>query len=229
MQGQALPDDVKAFNLISQQAGQQGGNVNVMRGVPETYNKDGTMRSAGGVQQTLALPAKPGEAFMREVPVELGGSIAAIGKYQAAQSQNAVNAADPYAAATAQELAKVGLQNEGRLADAKIQAGATTGSAAIRADADRYGTDVGAKTNIALEASRAASKTEKSETGKWSPIAGEPGGKPEFMMNTATGEVKPMAASAATQQLPPGMKKYLGKSGGKPVYENKDGKQVIGK
>lgn len=109
MQGQAMPDDVKAFNLISQQAGQQGGNVNVMRGVPETYNKDGSLRSAGGVQQTLALPAKPGEAFMREVPVELGGNIAAIGKYQAAQSQGAINNADPTTAANEQRMAELGL------------------------------------------------------------------------------------------------------------------------
>jgi hypothetical protein len=109
MQGQAMPEDVKAFNLISQQAGQQGGNVNVMRGMPETYNKDGTMRSAGGVQQTLALPAKPGEAFMREVPVELGGNIAAIGKYQAAQSQGAINNAAPTTAANEQRMAELGL------------------------------------------------------------------------------------------------------------------------
>lgn len=154
MQGQAMPEDVKAFNLISQQAGQQGGNVNVMRGMPETYNKDGTMRSAGGVQQTLALPAKPGEAFMREVPVELGGNIAAIGKYQAAQSQGAINNADPTTATNVQRDKELAATLANAQSVASTHAGATLGSAGISAGASKYSSDVHAKSALDVEGSR---------------------------------------------------------------------------
>lgn len=201
MQGQAMPDDVKAFNLISQQAGQQGGNVNVMRGMPETYNKDGTTRSAGGVRQTLALPTKPGEAFMREVPVELGGNIAAIGKYQAAQSQGAINNADPTTATNVQRDKELAATLANAQSVANINKDSHLGGAGISAGASKYNADVGAKSAMDVETSRASSKTEKSETGKWQVIPGELGGKPEYRMNTATGEIQSMTpASAATIQ-----------------------------
>lgn len=131
------------------------GSVEMMRSIPDLYNKDGSLFKLGGIQQTLAMPRKPGEAFMREVPVQLGGNIAAIGKYQAAQSQGAINNADPTTATNVQRDKELAATLANAQSIANINKDSHLGGAGISAGASKYSADKSAETQIGLEASRA--------------------------------------------------------------------------
>lgn len=74
---------------------------------------------------------------------------------------------------------------------------------------------------------------------QWKAVATS-GGKDEFgntlpggvmLYNPATGESRPAGGQqqGAAQPLPPGMKRQVGTSNGRPVYEDMNGKQVIAK
>ena len=69
--------------------------------------------------------------------------------------------------------------------------------------------------------------------GKTDPMTGQSSGDYVVVQDPKTGEVRQIqmgAASAApTQALPPGMKRQIGTSNGRPVYEDMNGKQVIAK
>ena len=69
--------------------------------------------------------------------------------------------------------------------------------------------------------------------GKTDPMTGQSSGDYVVVQDPKTGEVRQIqmgAASAApTQELPPGMKRQIGTSNGRPVYEDMNGKQVIAK
>jgi hypothetical protein len=111
MSGQGLPDDVQQFNQQSAQAGQDQQPVSVIR----------------GLTQTVAQPnptAGQASGYMQEVPRDIAdGGPDAIAKYQAAQTQNAVNAADPMAAKSAAEIAKVKEENKGKVDVARVTNG----------------------------------------------------------------------------------------------------------
>lgn len=69
--------------------------------------------------------------------------------------------------------------------------------------------------------------------GKTDPMTGQSSGDYVVVQDPKTGGVRQIqmgAASAApTQELPPGMKRQIGTSNGRPVYEDMNGKQVIAK
>lgn len=69
--------------------------------------------------------------------------------------------------------------------------------------------------------------------GKTDPMTGQSSGDYVVVQDPKTGGVRQIqmgAASAApTQALPPGMKRQVGTSNGRPVYEDMNGKQVIAK
>lgn len=79
-------------------------------------------------------------------------------EYRDARMKAQISAANPLAAKTEEELAKIRLQNEGRIAESKIGAGATVSAASIRAAADerssKYTADkhaAAAKQNVIMQ------------------------------------------------------------------------------
>jgi hypothetical protein len=90
--------------------------------------QDGAVHVIRGTQQSIAMPnptASEASGYMREVPVEVHqAGPASVETYQAAQMQNQINAANPVAAKTQQELAKQELENSGKRDVAAIAANA---------------------------------------------------------------------------------------------------------
>ena len=65
--------------------------------------------------------------------------------------------------------------------------------------------------------------------GKTDPMTGQSSGDYVVVQDPKTGEVRQIQMGAQQPALPPGMKRQIGTSNGRPVYEDMNGKQVIAK
>lgn len=148
-----------------------------------------------------------------------------IGRYTQALAKGQVDAAAPEQAKQEAALAVQALQNQGSAANAAISAG--PGYAGVKQRATE------AEARLALEREQAVKPVVVG--GGQEPVYDSSG---MFVgMRTVPGRLydpkkqqyidQPGAAPAAKDAVPPGMKK-VGTSGGKPVYEDQNGKRFIG-
>lgn len=175
-----------------------------------------------GMERTMTSPELGlGNEIAKQEYDALAQQPDGIQNYLNAVAQGRIDASAPEQAKMNTALAVQGLQNEGSANNAAISAGPAYNAAQLRAQA---------------EANELALKRELEDRDQFIPgqrvrdlQAGTESITSPMFVNRKDRKVTPIEPSSTTApQLPPGMKRQVGTYGGKPVYEDKDGKRFIG-